>query len=163
MAHCYLLLGANQGDASINFNVAIKLISETIGEVISTSSYYNCEPWGYESSNCYTNIALCVDTNFKALEILDRTQAIEKQLGRKDKTVGVNYTDRVLDIDLLDYNGECFHNERLTLPHPRMHRRKFALLPLADIAPNYKHPLLRLSIEEMFEMMSDPSIVEKVG
>jgi 2-amino-4-hydroxy-6-hydroxymethyldihydropteridine diphosphokinase len=147
----YLSLGSNLGDKSVNLNNAIELLKERAGEVLAVSSFYETEPDGFVSENSFVNIALSLDTKLDAFALLDVCEEIEKELGRTTKSVNLNYSDRVIDIDILYFNNMQLATERLTLPHPRMHRRLFVLEPLAEIAPKFRHPILGMSTAKMLK------------
>lgn len=147
----YLSLGSNLGDKSENLNKAIKLLKERAGEVLAISAFYETEPDGFVSENSFVNIALSLDTKLDAFALLDVCEEIEKELGRTTKSVNLNYSDRVIDIDILYFNNMQLATERLTLPHPRMHKRLFVLEPLAEIAPKFRHPILGMSTVKMLK------------
>lgn len=147
----YLSLGSNLGDKSGNLNNAIELLKERAGEVLAVSAFYETEPDGFVSENSFVNIALSLDTKLDAFALLDVCEEIEKELGRTTKSVNLNYSDRVIDIDILYFNNMQLATERLTLPHPRMHRRLFVLEPLAEIAPKFRHPILGMSTAKMLK------------
>lgn len=147
----YLSLGSNLGDKSANLNNAIELLKERAGEVLAISAFYETEPDGFVSENSFVNIALSLDTKLDAFALLDVCEEIEKELGRTTKSVNLNYSDRVIDIDILYFNNMQLATERLTLPHPRMHRRLFVLEPLAEIAPKFRHPILGMSTAKMLK------------
>ena len=92
-----------------------------------------------------------MDTKLDVYVLLDVCEEIERELGRTTKSVNLNYSDRVIDIDILYFNNMQLATERLTLPHPRMHKRAFVLEPLAEIAPKLKHPILGMSTKVMLE------------
>ncbi len=145
----YLSLGSNLGNKLENIQNAIDLLSERAGEVVLVSSNYETEPEGFITENSFVNIALCIDTRFSELELLDICEKIEKDLGRETKSVNLNYSDRVIDIDILYFNNIQLATDKLTLPHPRMHKRKFVLEPLAEIAPKLRHPILGMNTKQM--------------
>ena len=147
----YLSLGSNLGDKSENLNKAIELLKERAGEVLAVSAFYETEPDGFVSENSFVNIALSLDTTLDAYKLLDVCEEIEKKLGRTTKSVNLNYSDRVIDIDILYFNNMQLATERLTLPHPRMHKRLFVLEPLAEIAPKFRHPILGMSTVKMLK------------
>lgn len=149
----YLSLGSNLGDKAENINSAVELLSERAGKVLKVSSNYETEPDGFVSENRFVNIALSLDTPLEALALLDVCEQIEKDLGRKTKSVNLNYSDRVIDIDILYFNNMQLATDRLTLPHPRMHKRTFVLEPLAEIAPKFRHPILGMSTLGMLEKL----------
>lgn len=149
----YLSLGSNLGDKAENINSAVELLSERAGKVLKVSSNYETEPDGFVSENSFVNIALSLDTPLEALALLDVCEQIEKELGRTRKSVNLNYSDRVIDIDILYFNNMQLATDRLTLPHPRMHKRTFVLAPLAEIAPKLRHPILGMSTLGMLEKL----------
>ena len=147
----YLSLGSNLGEKSANLNKAIELLKERAGEVLAVSSFYETAPDGFISENSFVNIALSLDTKLDVYVLLDVCEEIEKELGRTTKSVNLNYSDRLIDIDILYFNNMQLATERLTLPHPRMHKRQFVLEPLAEIAPKFRHPITGMSTVKMLK------------
>ena len=147
----YLSLGSNLGDKSGYLNKAIELLKERAGEVLAVSSFYETAPDGFISENSFVNIALSLDTKLDVYVLLDVCEEIEKELGRTTKSVNLNYSDRLIDIDILYFNNMQLATERLTLPHPRMHKRQFVLEPLAEIAPKFRHPITGMSTVKMLK------------
>lgn len=150
MAIVYLGLGTNLGDKAANLHAAVYLISGKIGKVISLSSFYATAPWGFESENSFLNAAICVETSLSPLEVLHRTQEIERTLGRTHKSTGGIYHDRIIDIDLLLYNKEIIQTPELTIPHPLMLQRDFVMNPLVEIAPDVVHPVFGKKLSALF-------------
>lgn len=150
MAIVYLGLGTNLGDKAANLHAAVHLISGKIGKVISLSSFYETAPWGFESENSFLNAAICVETSLSPLEVLHRTQEIERTLGRTHKSTGGIYHDRIIDIDLLLYNKEIIQTPELTIPHPLMLQRDFVMNPLVEIAPDVVHPVFGKKLSALF-------------
>lgn len=150
MAIVYLGLGTNLGDKAANLYAAVHLINGKIGKVISLSSFYATAPWGFESENSFLNAAICVETSLSPLEVLHRTQEIERTLGRIHKSTGGIYHDRIIDIDLLLYNKEIIQTPELTLPHPLMLQRDFVMNPLVEIAPDVVHPVFGKKLSALF-------------
>ena len=152
----YLLLGSNLGNRKQQLEEA-KINLEREGAAINSySAYYETEPWQAEGQANYLNQALCINTAADPLELLALTQNIEIKQGRTNKK---SNQARTLDIDILLYDNEVMESEQLTIPHPRMHLRNFTLIPLMEIAGEVIHPKLHKSIEELYEMCSDPSEV----
>lgn len=149
MAHqVFLGLGSNLGDKEANLRAAIYEIEKRIGKVISLSAFYTTEPWGFTSENTFVNAVCKVDTSFLPMEVLQITQEIEKDLGRIQKSVHGNYSDRSMDIDILLYDDIILHTDQLTIPHPLMCERKFVLEPLVEIAPELIHPITGKTFKE---------------
>jgi 2-amino-4-hydroxy-6-hydroxymethyldihydropteridine diphosphokinase len=162
-----LSIGTNIGDRERNIENAIVALAE-IGKVCAVSPIYTSEPWGFESENGFYNIALILESDLSPLDLLRETQRIEKELGRTAKTT-TEYADRVIDIDIIDYDNQIIdyrvesadNSSLLTLPHPLMHLRNFVLYPLADIAPEWVHPILKLTTLELKAKSEDKSIPYK--
>ena len=128
---------------------AIDAIGRLIGSVVGISPFVETEPWGFESPHPFVNTALSVETSLPAMDVLERTQSIERQLGRRRKSIAGRYEDRPIDIDLLLYGDLVLTSERLTLPHPLLPERLFVLEPLAEIAPQILHPTLGKTIQTL--------------
>lgn len=145
----YLSLGSNKGDRLKHLNLAIEQISNRIGSIVSQSDFLETEPVGFKSTHLFYNIAIGIETTHSATEILKTTQQIEKELGRKQKSVNGIYHDRVIDIDILLYDDRIINRPELQIPHPRMKERRFVLEPLAQIAPSLIIPNETKTIAEL--------------
>lgn len=145
----YLGLGTNLGDKEANLHAAVQKINERVGKVISLSAFYVTAPWGFSSENSFLNAACCIESELPPLEILKETQAIERELGRMKKSMGGNYSDRLIDIDILLYGDLILHTPELELPHPLMTERRFVMEPLIEIAPDVVHPVLGRKLKEI--------------
>ena len=147
----YLGLGTNRGNKKENLTRAIEELSLALGKCIMQSSFMETEPWGYESENKFLNCVVAFETYKSPIELLETTEKIERKLGRTTKSAGGIYHDRVIDIDILLYGNETVENDRLTIPHPLMHKRDFVLVPLNEIAPDIIHPVIGKSITMLLE------------
>lgn len=128
----YLGLGSNLGDGPAQLRDAIRRLGAT-GEVVAESDFVESEPWGFGSAHRFTNAVVALRTGLTPLGLLDATQQIERDMGRRHKhRPGEPYTDRLIDIDLLTYDDLHLQSERLTLPHPLIEERDFVRLPLAQ-------------------------------
>ena len=158
MKRVYLGLGTNLGSREENLKHAIEKIEEYIGPVVKASSVYETEPWGFSSENQFLNMAVEIETSLKPSGLLGRLLMIESMLGRLRE--GKEYKSRIIDLDILLYDKQIITKGDLTIPHPRLHERKFVLVPLCEIAPDIIHPVLEKSISELLKECKDKS---KVG
>ena len=145
----YFSLGTNLGDKEQNLRMAVQKIRKQIGEVISLSAFYATAPWGFSSEHTFLNAAACVETLLPPLSVLHLTQEIEREIGRTHKSVGGVYSDRVIDIDLLLYGDQVLDTPELKLPHPLMHERRFVMEPMAELAPDLVHTILKINMREL--------------
>lgn len=150
----FFSLGSNQGNREHLLRKAITLLNERAGNVCSVSSFYETEPWGFDSPHPFLNAALCLQTSLDPENLLQITQQIEKELGRIRNLEQPRYTDRTIDIDMLLYADKTITTPRLTLPHPLMNKRRFVLEPLCEIAPQLKHPCGK-TIAELLNQLSN--------
>ena len=129
----YLALGTNLGNRKAIMREAIDNIGKEVGTVMRQSSFYETEPWGFESPNLFLNACICVSTKLAPRQLLEVTQAIERDMGRIEKTVGLQYVDRIIDIDILLYDDLHINEPDLVIPHPLMEEREFVMKPLLEI------------------------------
>ena len=160
MARVALLLGGNQGDVKRTLQTAQQLVNSRVGAVLRCSHRYESEPWGFPAAERFSNQALEVSTDLTPHEVLDACQRIERELGRnraaeavEKARTGVAYTSRPIDIDILFYDDEVIASERLTVPHPLLSEREFALAPLCEIMRQRRHPVTGQTMEEMYEAL----------
>lgn len=131
----YLGLGCNLGNREETMCEAIQQIGKRIGAVMRQSAFIETEPWGFDSLNLFLNACICVETALSPQELLEETQAIERELGRTCKSTGGHYADRTIDIDILLYDRLTLSLPTLTVPHPHIAERDFVLRPLREICP----------------------------
>ena len=146
----YLLLGSNLGNRKEILDKAIKLLSQKVGVVILQSKDYETSPWGVTDQPDFLNSVVSIQTKLKPLQILEITQSIENQLGRIRKE---KWGARLIDIDVLFYGNEIIDEPNLKIPHPLLQERDFTLSPLAEIAPDFVHPVLGKTILELREKL----------
>ena len=161
MAKVVLLLGGNQKGTREAFLKADHLINEEIGVVVRKSALYSSPSWGFSHPDRFLNQALEVESYWLPEEILRKTQIIEKQLGRKKKTT-THYEGRLIDIDILFVEDKIINTPELQIPHPRLHLRRFTLLPLSEWMNNFTHPLLKKSISTLLAECEDDSDVKRL-
>ena len=139
MHKVYLGLGSNLGNRESNIREAIRLIEERVGRVLRQSSVIETDPWGFQTAHRFLNAVICIETNETPREVLLLTQQIERDLGRKSKSVAdstkskASYADRTIDIDILLYDDVTINEPDLKIPHPLMHQRDFVMQPLREI------------------------------
>ncbi|MCU4156565.1 2-amino-4-hydroxy-6-hydroxymethyldihydropteridine diphosphokinase [Carboxylicivirga sp. A043] len=156
-----LLLGGNQDDVISSLKKSIVLLSERLKEPILVSDYYESEAWGFEAEQNFINQVVEFNSDLDPIELLDFTQKIEKKLGRKTKT-GTHYESRPIDIDILFFNDEQITLPRLIIPHPKLHERRFTLLPLLDHWATLMHPVFKKTITQLTENCTDAGMVRKI-
>lgn len=149
--YVYFGLGTNLGEKEHNLHLAVRKMEERVGRVVSLSAFYATAPWGFSSEHTFLNAAACVETQLPPLSVLRLTQEIEREIGRTHKSVDGVYSDRLIDIDLLLCDDRVMDTPDLKLPHPLMHERRFVLEPLAEIAPDLVHPVLKKKIRELLK------------
>lgn len=157
-----LLLGGNLGDRLANLAQANQAISQQLGEIKTYSHIYETAPWGVADQPTFLNQAIELLTELNPYELLYGINQIEDQLGRERHE---RWQARIIDIDILYYEMEIIDSQRLTVPHPHLHNRKFALAPLVDIAPNFVHPLLEKTNATLYKLCNDElqvSVFKKV-
>jgi len=161
MSRVCIGLGTNLGDREENLKAALRSIDESAGQIISCSSVYETAPWGFRSRKKFLNMVVIAETRLLPEELLDTTMKIEKLLGRVRSSR--RYTSRVIDIDILLYDSDIIDTENLKIPHPLLHKRKFVLVPLCEIAAGMIHPVYKKGIRELLEECEDNSEVSKRG
>ena len=133
MSIVYLGLGSNLGNKEQHITTAVKHLEQRVGKVRRLSSLLKTEPWGFTSPHSFVNAAVSIDTILSPHEVLEATQQIERDMGRKQKSMNGEYHDRVIDIDILLYDDMEINEKDLIIPHPLMHQRDFVMIPLREI------------------------------
>lgn len=146
----YLLLGTNLGEREHNLAQAIEYIEKEVGEVQRKSTVVETDPWGFEAPTKFLNQVLEIESNLNPFDMLTKIKNIEQKMGRESKK-GDLYESRVIDIDILFFENEIVNDPKLTIPHPQLHNRLFALMPLNELSPEYVHPVLKKTMETLLK------------
>jgi len=154
----YLLLGTNLGDRAALLDCAIHSLSLTAGKIIRVSSRYETAAWGEPGQPDYLNQVVQLATSLSPLQLLEKIHDIEKQLGRERIK---KWEPRLIDIDILLYADCIIDKPNLQIPHPHLPNRKFALIPLQEIAPHLIHPQHKKTITELLECTPDSLAVRQ--
>jgi 2-amino-4-hydroxy-6-hydroxymethyldihydropteridine diphosphokinase len=154
----YLSLGSNVGDRAANLQAAIARMS-SLGEVVAVSSFYETEPVGFAAQPWFLNCAVKLDTQKTPEQLLAGILSLEQEMGRLRV---LKNGPRTIDIDILLVGDSVIKTEGLSIPHPAMHERRFVLEPLAEIAPEVEHPVLKRSIRELRDALPEGQVVRKL-
>ena len=154
----FLLLGANLGDRAATLQRAQEAILIDLGPVLKQSALYETAAWGVTDQPAFLNQVLKVLSVFSPEEILEKTQAIETRLGRVRRE---KWGSRIIDIDLLYVDEAVMATEKLTLPHPFLHERRFTLVPLAEIDPEFVHPVFQKTNRRLLAECADTGEVKR--
>lgn len=157
----YLLLGGNIGNTRDYLSLSINEIERKIGKITGRSQLYETAAWGYEGQPNFLNIAIKVETFLEPLLVLEKILDIEKQLGRE--RAGAQWKERTIDIDILLFNDSVIESSELKVPHPFLPERRFALAPLADIASDVLHPILKDSVLTLLNTCKDKLHIKALG
>ncbi|MGF1637711.1 MAG: 2-amino-4-hydroxy-6-hydroxymethyldihydropteridine diphosphokinase [Cyclobacteriaceae bacterium] len=149
----FILLGSNIGDSISMLTRALVCIQTQAGSVVKCSKLYRTKAWGYENQPDFLNQVIEIQTDFSPSELLEKLLNIELQLGRVRME---KWHERSIDIDILYYNSMSINDENLKIPHPLIAIRRFVLAPMAEIAPDFIHPVNGLSQLEMLNVCPDP-------
>ena len=157
----YLSIGSNLGNKLSNLQQSIDLIGQKVGRVMKISAVYKTKSWGFKSED-FLNICIEVSTNLNPESLLDTVLKIEEALGRIRDTAS-DYKARIIDIDVLLFDDEIIFHNNLKVPHPKMLERKFVLVPLTEIAPSVKHPIVKKTILMCLQACDDSSEIEETN
>jgi 2-amino-4-hydroxy-6-hydroxymethyldihydropteridine diphosphokinase len=153
----FLQLGSNMGAREEYLQNAYKLLAEEIGAIQKESKIYESVPWGVENQNNFLNQVLEIKSEFSAEEVLEKVLQIEDKIGRIRNE---KWGERIIDIDILFYNDLIVEKEGICIPHIHLQSRKFVLIPLHEIAPNFVHPKYNKTIDELLQECKDTEKVE---
>jgi 2-amino-4-hydroxy-6-hydroxymethyldihydropteridine diphosphokinase len=154
----YLSLGSNLGDRVANLRAAIEKLKE-VGDVVAVSSFYEAEPVEVTAQPWFLNCAVKFETEKMPRQLISAILALEQSMGRQRKQ---QKGPRTIDIDILFFGSSIIEIPSLTVPHPHLHERRFVLEPLAEIAPDVRHPVLKRSIRELREGLPPGQTVRKL-
>lgn len=156
----YIGLGSNEGDRVAHLQFALKNLENRVGKIIHRSSLYASEPWGFESDNGFLNAVVALESELSPEDLLTTLHQIETEAGRIRKSTS-HYSDRTLDLDILYFGEEQIDTEKLKVPHPAIADRKFVLLPMHEIAPDWMDVRHQQSIRNLLKNCKDYSTVNK--
>lgn len=158
----FIGLGTNLGDRAKNLADAITQIEVEVGKSLSISSVYVSAPFGFTAYTDFFNQVIAIETELSPLDLLSKLKLIEAKMGRI-KTKDSGYESRIIDLDILDYKGQVYRFEQLSIPHKEMHRRDFVLLPLAEVEPDWIHPVSGESVSQLILELDTSPKAEKMG
>jgi 2-amino-4-hydroxy-6-hydroxymethyldihydropteridine diphosphokinase len=163
MNSAYISLGSNLGNREENLQKSIALLEAT-GELIAVSSLYETEPWKMDNVTSFINQVILLSTTLSADKLMDALLETENKMGRVRAQVskGVLYESRIIDLDILFYNDEVISTDKLTIPHPALHQRKFVLEPLAEINPGLIHPIINKAVSALLLECEDTYEVSRI-
>ena len=152
MGKVFLLLGANLGNRNQLLRQAADLIAERVGPITRASGLYETAAWGVVDQPAFLNQVLLLETRLEPEAVLGQTQGIERELGRVRHE---KWSARLIDVDILYYDQQVIQTDRLTVPHPFLHQRRFTLVPLAEVAPNFVHPIYQKTTAQLLAACVD--------
>ncbi len=151
MSTAYIGIGSNLGERQKNCEQAVEFLQHKGITVKRRSSLYETKPWGVENQPSFLNMAIEIETDLSPGELLKLLKNIEAEIGREKS---YHWGPRIIDLDILLYDDIVVNEDSLIIPHPYIHRRDFVLRPLYEIAPDIKHPVLKLSIKELLRNLN---------
>ena len=161
MPLAYIGFGSNIGNRLVHIQNAIQTLSKTEGITLQKiSSVYKTDPVGYEAQAEFLNGVATIQTSLSPLSLLHILKDIETEVGRQHR---IRWGPREIDLDILIYGDLCLQTEKLVIPHPEMHLRRFVLVPLAEIAPDLVHPVFQESIQTLLNRLDDDKSVSESG
>ena len=158
MNKTYLLLGSNMGNSKEQITIAVKHIMKQVGKILRISSLYCTAAWGNTDQPDFLNCVLLIETNLNAWQTMKQVLSIEESMGRIRTK---KFAPRMIDIDILFFNKAIIGEPSLTVPHPEIQNRRFALVPLNEMAPNLVHPVLKKTMHQLLLDCKDTLNVKK--
>ena len=158
MNKVYLLLGSNQQGPKKQLVLAQRSITQKIGRIQRKSAIYQTAAWGNTDQPDFLNQVVILQTKFTASQTMQTILQIEEKMGRQRT---VKNAPRIIDIDILFFNKEIIDDKELTVPHPQLQKRRFVLVPLNELSPNFKHPVLKKNVHQLFIHCHDKLNVKK--
>ena len=155
----YLGLGSNLGDREEHLRTGLDFLARSL-QIVRVSSVYETEPWGNTEQPHFLNLAVEASVGMLPQQLLKTAKEVEQCVGRRPT---LRYGPRVLDVDVLFYGSQVVATPELTIPHSRIPERAFVLIPLAEIASSYLHPVLRLTVGALLERVEGPGGVRLWG
>jgi len=155
----YLSLGSNLGDRAAQIEQALVRLNEKGVRIVKRSSFYETEPVEFLEQGWFLNIAVGAETELTPQQLLSLILKVERDLGRERI---VKSGPRKIDIDIVLFDAETVHSDELEIPHPRMAERRFVLVPMVEIVPALRHPVLRSTMSELLAATKDRSQVRRV-
>jgi len=151
----FIQLGSNLGDRRNAIFLSQQFIFQQVGYIVNESALYETEPWMMDSDNWFLNQVIEVETDLDPHSLLLKLKDFEQIHGRKTNAHSVNYKSRVIDLDILFYGDRIINSSDLVVPHPFLHERKFVLIPMNEINPDFIHPIFNKSIKELLTACND--------
>jgi 2-amino-4-hydroxy-6-hydroxymethyldihydropteridine diphosphokinase len=158
MNKTYLLLGSNMGNSRQQLMQAVKRIKKNTGRVTRQSKLYVTAAWGNTNQPDFLNQVIVLETKLPPAELIKNILSVEAAMGRVRT---VKNAPRIIDIDILFFNREIIRQKDLTVPHPEIQNRRFVLVPLNELSPGFKHPLLKKTVHQLLESCPDTLDVKK--
>lgn len=154
-----LHIGTNLGDRVTHLLECMMLIEEFVGPILRKSNIWNTAAWGNINQGDFLNQAFEISTTLSPLEVLKTCQFIEKSMGRSKCT---KWGPRIIDVDIIFYSDQIIFSDELVIPHPHMHERNFVLSPLAEIIPEWQHPISLKTVSELKRLCTDLQVVNEM-